>query len=157
MPRYSSAFTIGGLESKSKGIESQSPDKKDISPGIAKFSYIGTQGRHSKLIIGVADLKSRYIILLLLVSIFSVIVSVEIIDIFGFQTFRPIIEVGSSGNETVLSWQRLPYLVYYEIEVLSRFPSNDSVVSPAPTFRLMRFRTLQNQWIISQDFPFQTF
>lgn len=99
---------------------------------------------------------SKYKLLLLLVLIFSVIVSVEIIDIFGFHTFRPIVAVGNAGNETVLSWQRLPYPAYYEIEVLSRLPSTSSD-SPAPIFRLMQFRTLQNQWILSQDFPFQTF
>lgn len=91
-----------------------------------------------------------------MITVLSAIVLVEIVDIFGFSSFRPTIAVGQGGNETVLSWQRLPYPAYYEIEVLSRPPTTDTSSAP-PTLRLMRFRTLQNQWTLAQDFPFQTF
>ena len=105
----------------------------------------------------VAALKPRIIALLFLITLFSSVVLVEMIDIFGFNSFRPVVAIGQTTNETVLSWQRQPYpATYYEVEVFSRRPDNDSR-SSAKVHRLMQFWTLQNQWTVSQDFPFQTF
>ena len=78
------------------------------------------------------------------------------IETFSFEQYRPATAVSQSDNETSLSWQRLPYPAYYEIEVLSRLPDTDSRATPR-AFRLMRFRTFDNQMTLSQDFPFQTY
>lgn len=86
----------------------------------------------------------------------TLIIPIEFLDIFGFQSFRPVVAIGRQDNETTLSWQRLPYLAYYEVEALSRPPENNSRSTPPP-FRLMHFRTLKSQLILSQDFPFQTY
>ncbi len=98
----------------------------------------------------------RYKILATFASLFIVIICVEAADIFGFQSFRPVVAVSKAGNETVLSWQRLPYPAYYEIEVLTRLPSAETSSAKTP-YRLMHFHTFKNEWTLSQDFPFQTY
>jgi len=82
--------------------------------------------------------------------------TIETTDIFGFQQYRPVAAVSKSSNEISISWQRLPYPVLYEIEVLSRAPATDMRSMPKE-FRLMRFRTVDNQYTLLQDFPFQTY
>ena len=101
-------------------------------------------------------MKTKMKILLLPAILFSVIFCAEVLDLFGFHNFRPIVAVGQAANETVLSWQRLPYPAYYEIEVLSRLPSDESR-SSARAFRIMKIRTLQNSWTLDQDFQFETY
>ena len=101
-------------------------------------------------------MKKRLRLLLFCLLVISFIVSAELLDVFGFQSFRPVIAVGKQSNETILSWQRLPYLAYYEVEVLNRPPDNDSRSTPV-LFRLMHFQTLKNQLTLEQDFPFQTY
>ena len=101
-------------------------------------------------------MKTKIKILLLTGILFSVIVSAEIFDLFGLHQFRPSVSIVQAANEKVLTWQRLPYPAYYEIEVLSRLPSDDDR-SSARTFRIMKIRTLQNSWTLDQDFPFETY
>ncbi len=93
---------------------------------------------------------------LVILFIITCMLLFETADFFGSQQYRPILSVNKGDNETSISWQRIPYPAYYEIEVLSRPPNNDSHSTPR-VFRLMRFRTLDTQMILTQDYPFQTF
>ena len=78
------------------------------------------------------------------------------IETLNFEQYRPVAAVSKNNNETSISWQRLPYPAYYEIEVLSHPPVADFRPTPR-AYRLMRFRTFDNQMIVPQDFPFQTY
>ena len=95
-------------------------------------------------------------VLLLLLVLLTAAALAEVLDVFGFSRFQPVVAVGHTANETVLSWQRLPYPAYYVIDVLSRPPSDDPGAS-ARTYRLTRIRTWRNQWTLPQDYPFRTY
>ncbi|HAK74887.1 MAG TPA: hypothetical protein DCP36_17490, partial [Sporomusaceae bacterium] len=62
---------------------------------------------------------------------------------FGFAGYKPHLEAKQVANEYVLTWPRLSYLSYYEIEVLSCFPENDTKAA-SPSQRITKYRTWSN-------------
>ncbi len=68
--------------------------------------------------------------------------------------YKPRLGAALAANEYVLTWQRLPYPGYYEIEVLKTPPDQ----APAlPGQRLFAFRTWQNSFTVNENFPFRTY
>lgn len=59
-------------------------------------------------------------------------------------------------NEYTLTWTRLPYPVYYEVEVLNHPPAGDSFKANR-TDRITVYRTWTNQLVINQNYPFSTY
>lgn len=80
----------------------------------------------------------------------------EISDILGFNNYKPHLSITHASNEYVLTWNRVPYFTYYEIEVLNKPPEHDRQTTPS-TQRIVRYRTLQNHARIDQHYPFQTY
>lgn len=68
--------------------------------------------------------------------------------------YKPKLEAAFAANEYVLSWQRLPYLGYYEVEVLKTPPGQ---FPASPGERLFAFRTWRSSFTISENYPFRTF
>jgi lysophospholipase L1-like esterase len=82
--------------------------------------------------------------------------SIEATDILGFRGYQPRLEAAFVANEYVLSWPKLSYLNYYEVEVLKSPPEDDRLTAPASQ-RIVRYLTWQNQLTINQSYPFRTF
>ena len=100
------------------------------------------------------DVLKKICTALLLVIIFSLLS--EVVDIFGFSRFQPRAAIVLSSNEAMLTWNRLPYWAFYEVEVLNRSPEVSSS-SETQVRRLMHFTTWKHSLIIAQYFPFRTF
>lgn len=74
----------------------------------------------------------------------------------GFAEYKPELIVKKAANEYVVTWHRLPYLSYYEVEVLSSPPANDQ--TPARlSDKITRYRTWSNHWTVNQSFPYHTY
>ncbi|MDR3565514.1 MAG: GDSL-type esterase/lipase family protein [Negativicutes bacterium] len=95
-------------------------------------------------------------IFLLLIIIFILVGFIETADIFGFDKYKPRLEAAFVANEYILSWPKLPYFSYYEVEVLKAPPEDDDLPVP-PQQRIITYRTWQNQFTVNETFPFRTY
>ncbi|MBP2649732.1 MAG: hypothetical protein H6Q74_557 [Firmicutes bacterium] len=91
--------------------------------------------------------------LLLIFIALGIIYTIESTDILGFRSYRPRLEAAIINNEYVLSWARLPYLSYYDVEV---FQSPTDQHNPSGE-RVMVYRTWNNHLTVSQDLPANTY
>ncbi|MEG6584584.1 SGNH/GDSL hydrolase family protein [Dendrosporobacter sp. 1207_IL3150] len=97
----------------------------------------------------------KRILSLLLVLLFFIFLT-EKSGIMGLSTFRPEIEVTQEANEYVLSWSEIPYLAYYEVEVLT-IPADSAQQITSANQRIVKYQTWDNKLTIDQTFPFRTF
>jgi len=97
----------------------------------------------------------RKIFTLIFILSAAAIYGLEATD-FGFAGYKPHLEAKQVANEYVLTWPRLSYLSYYEIEVLSCFPEHDTKAA-SPSQRITKYRTWSNQWTVNQSFPYRTY
>jgi lysophospholipase L1-like esterase len=95
-------------------------------------------------------------LLLLLFIALACIYTVESTDIIGLNAYKPRLEAAFVANEYVLSWPRLPYLGYYEIEILKAPPADDRFTVPSSQ-RILRYRTFENKFTVERSFPFRTY
>lgn len=75
---------------------------------------------------------------------------------YGYAGYKPHLEARQVANEYILTWPRLSYLSYYEIEVLNCPPANDTKAAPLSK-RITKYRTWSNQWTVNQSFPYRTY
>lgn len=100
--------------------------------------------------------KSKIILILILMIILLAIVAADGWLRGALAHFKPALNIAAISNEYVLIWDKLPYPVYYEVEVLNHPPADDR--QPAgPTERIARYRTWENKFVIDQKFPFRTY
>lgn len=64
---------------------------------------------------------SIYVVALTAMLLFLLYIS-ESSDIVGFAQFKPNLTIKQETNEHILTWPQLPYLAYYEVDVLSNPP-----------------------------------
>lgn len=95
----------------------------------------------------------RLISTILLLFIFCYII--EISNFFGFNQFKPSLAVAAKNNQIVLSWVRLPYPAYYEIEALSNNPDSDIPIEQIHT--LTKYRTWRTKFIPDPNFSPDTY
>ncbi|BBB92677.1 MAG TPA: GDSL-type esterase/lipase family protein [Methylomusa anaerophila] len=93
-------------------------------------------------------------LLMALVLLAALLYAVEAIDWFGLNQFKPLLTINTVANEYILSWSRLPYPVYYEVEVFSAPPRED--INGTGQI-ITKYRTLDTRLVIKQNFPFHTF
>lgn len=94
--------------------------------------------------------------LIFIVLVFTLLLYIlENTTIAGFTKYKPMLTASLVNNEYVLSWPRIPYIAYYEVEVLNK-PSNDSYTTPASQ-SIVKYRTWNNNITIDQRFPFRTY
>jgi len=64
------------------------------------------------------------------------------------------LDVTCTDNEYTLTWPKLPYLAYYEIEILNQNPGDGSRSQPVlPAYRIAQYRTFDSTIKIDQQFP----
>ena len=86
----------------------------------------------------------------------SLLYVLEVSEAVGLSNFKPRLEVNHITNEYILTWQRVPYFVYYEVEALSNPPADDT--QPAKnTEKIASYRTWKNQLPLDVNFPFHTY
>jgi lysophospholipase L1-like esterase len=93
-------------------------------------------------------------ILLPIIAALAVIYLAEAVAAAVLGGYKPKLEATLTANEYVLTWQRLPYPGYYEVEVLKTPPGQ----APAPPGqRLFAFHTWHNTFTVNDNFPFRTY
>ncbi len=90
------------------------------------------------------------ILLVLLIAIYLF----EKSDFMQLSQFKPIIGVEKEANEYILSWSKVPYPAYYEVEVLTQPPAGNGTHSGK---RIVSYKTWNNQLTLDQSFPFKTY
>lgn len=62
------------------------------------------------------------------------------------------------ANEYILTWSKLPYFAYYEVEVLHHSPEEElEAKSFVPSYRIAKYRTFKNTIKIDHNFPDNTY
>jgi lysophospholipase L1-like esterase len=93
-------------------------------------------------------------ILLLMLLMTAIIYAIEANDYIGLSKYKPVVEIGHSSNEYIITWSKIPYLVYYEIEILNYTAGqNEQPSSAIPEYRLAKYSTFNNTIKIDQEFP----
>lgn len=94
------------------------------------------------------------ILLLLLTTITISLYFVESSENMGFSKYKPILDVSYVANEYILTWPKIPYFAYYEVEVLNQNPGDgNGAQSALPAYRIVKYRTFENTIKIDQQFP----
>lgn len=96
----------------------------------------------------------KRLILAILVAI-TAVYAVETAVIPGPGGYKPRLEATYVANEFVLTWPRVPYLGYYEIEMLRTQVPSGSVASPGD--RILVIRTWNNHLAVEEKGPFPTY
>lgn len=89
---------------------------------------------------------------MVLLLITTVLYFIEINDNIGFSKYKPVLDVTYIANQYVLTWPKLPYLAYYEVEVFNQNPGNGNN-GPLPAYRIVKYRTFENTIKIDQQLP----
>lgn len=85
----------------------------------------------------------------------AVIYLAEAAAAIALKDYKPKLEAAFAANEYVLSWQRLPYLGYYEVEVLKAPPLGQTPSTRQE--RVFSFRTWRTNFTIDESFPYRTY
>lgn len=92
----------------------------------------------------------------LFLTLTAIVFIIEYTNLIGFAEYKPTLSWQKNGNEYVLSWNRLMYPTYYEVEVLTSPPKNNLQEMPEDQ-RITKYRTWQNNLVVSQNYPFRTY
>ena len=94
----------------------------------------------------------------MLLLLITLLYFIEIDDQIGFSNYKPLLDVTHVANEYILTWSKLPYLAYYEVEVMHHSPEEDKESkSFLPSYRIAKYRTFSNSIKINQDLPDSTY
>lgn len=96
----------------------------------------------------------RIVVVILVLAV--LIYVLENTTLAGITNYKPTLTADKINNEYVLSWPRLYYPAYYEVEVLNK-PTDDSDTSTSTLQTIVKYRTLKNQITIDRNFPFRTY
>ena len=93
-------------------------------------------------------------ITMIFLLLLAIIYLIETSGTVGFSNYKPVIDIEHSNNKYTLTWSKMPYLAYYEVEVLNHIIEKDPPTSPmVPSYRIVKYRTFSNSMTIDQDFP----
>jgi len=93
-------------------------------------------------------------ILFLILLLTTTVYFIETNENIGFSNYKPLLNVTYIANNYVLTWSKIPYLAYYEVEVLNGNPiGNYGQTSAIPSYRIANYRTFDNVMKIDQEFP----
>lgn len=95
-------------------------------------------------------------LLFIVLVLAGLLYALENTTIAGLSQYKPTLTASLENNEYMLSWDKIPYLAYYEVEVLNKPSNNDSFSAPA-TQSIVKYRTWQNKITIDNNFPFNTY
>lgn len=91
-------------------------------------------------------------IILTLLSFFILSYSIEATPLSSVSTFKPTLAIANVNDKYELTWTKLPYPVYYEVEILTNPPSNDKQPTP-DSQKLIRHGTWHNRFTLEKDLP----
>jgi len=94
-------------------------------------------------------------ILLFLTLITTLLYFIENNERIGFSNYKPLLDITHISNEYVLTWSKIPYFAYYEVEILNRNPNTPP--SSIPAYRIAKYRTFDNTINFDQNFPENTY
>lgn len=98
----------------------------------------------------------RFIFVILILTL--LLYFVETSESIGFSTYKPLLSVNYDDNQYTLTWSKIPYFAYYEVEVLNKSPGEESGQKSSPSsYRITKYRTFDNTIKIIQDFPDNTY
>jgi len=105
--------------------------------------------------VGVLTMKRIFFLILLLTTTLYLIETNENI---GFSKYKPLLNVTYIANNYVLTWPKIPYFAYYEVEVLNNNPvKKHEQKLPLPSYRIAKYRTFDNIITLDQKFPDNTY
>lgn len=105
--------------------------------------------------VGVLTMKR---ILFLIVLLTTSLYFIETNENIGFSNYKPLLNVTHIANNYVLTWSKIPYFAYYEVEVLNNNPAEKhGKKSTIPSYRIAKYRTFDNIIKIDQNFPDSTY
>ena len=64
-------------------------------------------------------------IIFLILMLTAILYLVETNENIGFSQYKPILSVTYADNQYVLTWSKIPYFAYYEVEVLNKTPEEE--------------------------------
>ncbi|AIF51065.1 GDSL-type esterase/lipase family protein [Pelosinus sp. UFO1] len=97
-------------------------------------------------------------LLILLVIVISILYFVESNEKVGFGNYKPSLNINRIEDKYTITWSKIPYFAYYEVEVLNHIPEkNPDESSMIPYHRVIKYRTFDNSIIVDQNFPESTY
>ncbi|MBC8015885.1 MAG: GDSL family lipase, partial [Sporomusaceae bacterium] len=82
---------------------------------------------------------------------------VETNESIGLNKYKPLLSVNYYDNQYTLTWPKVPYFAYYEVEVLNISPADENEQESSSSHRITKYRTFDNTLKISQNFPGSTY
>lgn len=93
-------------------------------------------------------------IFLLISLLTALLYFIETNENIGLSKYKPSLTVDQVSNHYVLTWSKIPYLVYYEVEILNQIPNRkQGAKSSALSSRIANYRTFNTTMTIDQNFP----
>ena len=97
-------------------------------------------------------------ILFLLLILATSLYFIEANDKIGLNQYKPLLNVTYIANNYVLTWAKIPYFVYYEVDVFNSDPVGEQGPRSAmPSYKIAKYRTFDNVMKIDQKFPDNTY
>jgi lysophospholipase L1-like esterase len=81
----------------------------------------------------------------------AIIYLLESNDTIGLSKYKPVVDLEHTNSNYTLTWSKMPYLAYYEVEVLNRNVEQDTPNTSA--YCIAKYRTFKNSISIDQPFP----
>jgi len=97
-------------------------------------------------------------ILFLILLLTTTLYFIETNEKIGLSKYKPLLNVTYVANNYILTWSKIPYLAYYEVEVLNNNQVGKSGQKiTVPSYRIAKYRTFDNILKINQKFPDSTY
>ncbi|WP_378956424.1 GDSL-type esterase/lipase family protein [Pelosinus sp. sgz500959] len=95
----------------------------------------------------------------LLISLLTTLLYfIETNENIGLSNYKPLVNVNYIANHYILTWSKIPYLAYYEVEVLNHNPGKEQdSKSSNLSSRIAKYRTFDTTIKIDQNFPDSTY
>ena len=88
--------------------------------------------------------------------IIALLYYIETNEKIGFHTYKPLLSVKYTDNQYTLTWTKIPYLAYYEVEVLN-ISSDEENEKTSSSGKITKYRSFTNTIKINQDFHGSTY
>lgn len=95
---------------------------------------------------------------MLLVFLTALLYFIETNERIGLSSYKPLLNVDYNANHYTLNWSKVPYLVYYEVEVLNDNSKNEEEPTSSPLLsQIAKYRTFDTTLTIDHTLPENTY
>jgi lysophospholipase L1-like esterase len=92
--------------------------------------------------------------LLLLLMLIVILYFIESNENMGLGDYKPTLAITTVTDKYILAWSSIPYLAYYEVEIVNQVPEEGQDSSATnPLHRIVKYRTFENSITINKNFP----